>query len=667
MAGAPPRRTLARVGGGNPTRAVLPEDALLRSLFELLPAGVLVLDVRGQLAWWNPAAQGTWPVPLLAGAELRLPPRTSWGSGGEVLASDWAGQRAACGGERVLGQALWMQDGAGSQRLVVHSAVPVPSAGGALAGAVVLLQDVTELKAVEGQLEALLASMGEALVCVDGQLRITRINHAAERLFGHPASRLEGADVSVLLEPGGRPDARAALAGAAPVPRATRLPGCWRKAGGEPLQLEATASAFRWDGQVLRTILLRDVSARRRSESTRRLLAEASELLSSTLDERSAAQDVTRVATAVGHAEVALVHVRRDGGRFERLAISTAPDIPAADAEVLAEAPLEEDGLLIPHEIYREGEPLLLPQVDLSELNGRVPSERVRAGLERLRIRSVMALPLKARGRTHGGLVLLRAKGRYTPADLAWGGLLASRAALALDNAALFEAAQAAGRERAALLGVVAHELRNPLSTVRMASGLVRRALPERAEVAARAAEMSERAAVRADGILQALLDGARADAGKLGIRCEPLSVDGLLPEIRALGDGLSGEARLEVRAAPALPRIHGDATRLMQVLGNLMGNAFRHSPRGGTVTLHITPSASGLEFRVQDEGPGLSGADWEHLFERGWQGGATGGGLGLGLYLSRVMVEAQGGEIWAERPEGGGAVFGFRLPLAPP
>jgi PAS domain S-box-containing protein len=656
------------VGGGDATRAALPEDALLRSLFELLPAGVLVLDARGLLAWWNPAAQGTWPDPLVAGTELLLPPRTAWGSGGEVLASDWAGHRASRSGERVIGQALWMQDGNGSQRLVVHSAVPVPAPGGAApAGAVVLLQDVTELKAVEGQLEALLASMGEALVCVDGRLRITRVNRAAEALFGHPASRLEGADVSVLLEPGGRPDARAALAAAPPLPHATRLPGCWRRAGGEPLQLEATASAFRWDGQVLRTVLLRDISARLRADSTRRLLAEASELLSSTLDERSAAQDVTRVATSVGHADVALLHVRREDGRFERLALSAAAGIPVPGIDARLGGPLEEDGLLLAPSLYRDGEPLLLPRLDGADLAARVPSARLRAGLQRLGIRSLLALPLKARGRTRGGLVLLRAKGRYVPADLAWGRLLATRAALALDNAALFEAAQVAGRERAALLGVVAHELRNPLSTVRMAAGLVRRALPDRPEVAARAAESSERAAVRADGILQALLDGARADAGKLEVRCAPLVVEALLPEIRALGDGLASEARWEVRSPPALPRVQGDATRLMQVLGNLLGNAFRHSPRGGTVSLEISPAAGGLEFRVRDEGPGLSEADWEHLFERGWQGGGHGGGLGLGLYLSRVLVEAQGGAIWAERPAGGGAVFGFRLPLAPP
>jgi PAS domain S-box-containing protein len=499
---------------------------------------------------------------------------------------------------------------------------------------------------------------------VDGQLVITRVNRAAEALFRYPAAQLEGVDVSVLLQPGGRPDARAALAQAAPTPEGTRLPGCWRRAGGEPLELEATASAFRWDGQLLRTILLRDVSERLRSESTRRLLVEAGELLATTLDERSAARDVTRVATSLGHADLALLHVRRGEGRYERLAVSVSLELPPGTAEAFEAEPPLEDRLLLDPVLYREGEPLLLPSLDAGELATRVPAPRLRHLLARLGVRSVMALPLRARGRTHGGLVLLRTRGSYTPGDLAWGQLLATRAALALDNAALFEAAQAAGRERSALLSVVAHELRNPLSTVRMAAGLVRRALPDRPEVAARAAEMSERAAVRADGILQALLDGARADAGKLEVRCAELSVEALLPEIRALGDGLSGDARLEVRAAAGLPRVMGNTTRIMQVLGNLLGNAFRHSPRGGTVLLEISSAAGTLEFRVRDEGPGLSEADWAHLFERGWQG-SPGGGLGLGLYLSRLLVEAQGGEIWAERPDGPGAVFGFRLPLA--
>ena len=638
--------------------APLPDDALLQTLLELLPAGVMVLGASGALAFANPAASAPWPSPLRTGVPPRLPPGTRWASGGSASPADWAGERALTERIPVLGQALWMTDATGRERFVVHSAIPVRGGGG-VEGAVVLLQDLTEIKALEVRHAAVLSSMGEALVCLDDRTRITLVNRAAEALLGHTASRLVGAELSVIVDPPERGALGEALAGPqGPVTLRTRL----RRAGGEPLDAEVTASHFPFDGQQLHTLLLRDLTERNRMEGDARLLSEAGELLSSTLDERSAAQDVVRLLVRSGRASVALVDAQRPDGSWTRLAAAASPPEHEALVRALEAQPVPAAGLAEDPEALRDLEPRLYAGAG-GDLVARSTSLSTRRLLERLGIGCALGLPLRARGRARGALWVMGRTGALSARDLCWAGLLASRAALALDNAWLYERAQAAAREKEQLVGMVAHELRNPISTCRMAAALVRRALPAHPDLALRAAANAERASLRADQLIRDLLESPSGKSGGWLVRDDVLSAAALLPELDALVEGLNQGARWKVVLAPGLPGIRADAGRLLQVLGNLVSNAFRHVPSGGTVRLDVTAGADTVQFRVSDDGPGIPPSLYPHLFQRGAT--AAPGGNGFGLYLARQLVEAMGGQIHAEPPSGAGAVFTFTLPAA--
>ena len=641
--------------------AQLPENALLRSLLELLPAGVLVLDREGRLALANPAASSIWPGPLGAGESPRLAPGTRWTSGSLAVPEDWAGARALRDQVPVLGQALWVTGPDGHTRLVIHSAVPLQAASGPY-GALVLLQDLSELKALEVRHAAVLASMGEALLCLDGRSRISQVNSAAEALFGHPEAKLVGSDLSVVVDPQARPSLESLLAEApSPTTLRTRL----RRAGGEPLEAEVTASRFQWDGQHVHALLVRDVAERVRAESESHLLAEAGDLLSSTLDEKSVARDVVGLLARSGRGSVALLDVQRQDGTWSRLAAAAALPAHAEWTRAVEVQPVPAGGLLEEAGAFEEGEPRLYPSLDAEALRRAVRSVTTRRLLARLGVGSALRLPLRARGRFRGTLWLLGSPGAFSERDLGWTRPLASRVALALDNAGLFAIAQAALGEKEDLVRMVAHELRNPLSTCRMAASLVRRALPAHPEVALRAAENGERASVRAEEIIRDLLARAPRD-GAWRLQPGTLTVDTLLPELDALSEGLRRDARWELAVEPGLPAMRADAGRLLQVLGNLLSNAFRHAPPGGRVRLEISrDSGAFLRFRVSDDGPGIPAALYPRLFQRGVHG--PGGGNGLGLYVARQLVEAMGGQLQAEPPSGHGAVFSFNLPIAAP
>jgi signal transduction histidine kinase len=166
--------------------------------------------------------------------------------------------------------------------------------------------------------------------------------------------------------------------------------------------------------------------------------------------------------------------------------------------------------------------------------------------------------------------------------------------------------------------------------------------------------------------LITRLLDAARLDAGQplvMDPRPEPL--EALTAEALALVEPLAASkgVRLEHAVPPGL-EVCCDRPRVLQVLANLLGNALKFTPAGGTVTLSATPDADFMRVCVRDTGPGIPRAQQAHLFERHWQARDTAHqGSGLGLYIACGIVTAHGGRIWVDSDEGHGTTFTFTLP----
>ncbi|HEU68259.1 MAG TPA: HAMP domain-containing protein, partial [Candidatus Acetothermia bacterium] len=222
-------------------------------------------------------------------------------------------------------------------------------------------------------------------------------------------------------------------------------------------------------------------------------------------------------------------------------------------------------------------------------------------------------------------------------------------------------ALESSEKSRQNLLADVAHELRTPLAVVRgNLEGMLDGVFPLAPEGLALVYDQTLHLA----DLVEDLRTLTLAEAGHLQLVREPTDIGDL---VRAVVDGVRPTAveegvTLAVDAQPGL-RAHVDPRRIRQVLGNLLDNALRYSPPGGTITVRVRSEGGEILVAVRDQGPGVSPQDLPHVFERLYRGdeSRSGEGTGLGLAIARELVQAHGGRIWVENE--GGAVFTFTLP----
>ena len=228
------------------------------------------------------------------------------------------------------------------------------------------------------------------------------------------------------------------------------------------------------------------------------------------------------------------------------------------------------------------------------------------------------------------------------------------------------EAARNAIAAREALMGMVAHDLRNPLGAITLKATLLRQA-PLNPEAVCKHAESIEQIALRMARLIASMLDVATIEAGGFSVERSPCAVDSLLSESRETLGGLaeSKQIKFEQSVKQRGLQVLADRERVLQVLSNLLGNAFKFTPPEGRVTLVVERQGSEVCFRVADEGPGIAQEHLAHVFDRFWKHEGQGNkGTGLGLFIAKGIVEAHGGRIWAESLPAGGAMFSFTLPL---
>jgi len=320
--------------------------------------------------------------------------------------------------------------------------------------------------------------------------------------------------------------------------------------------------------------------------------------------------------------------------------------------------------------VLQNGQPLLIPEVPDSLLVMSAHDDEHLEALRSLAPRSSMVVPLKARARTFGSLELVTSGSgrRYTERDLILAEDFARRAALAIDNARLYDSAQRAIQARQDLLAIVSHDLRNPLGVIAMNAALLERKAPEDeagAQIKKRAATML-RAAERMTHLIRDLLDAATIESGRFSLESKPQDAAALVREgfdmMAPFADTKS--IKLVRDAPPPGTLVQCDRDRVIQVLTNLIGNALKFTPEGGQITVRAEVCERDVVFSVTDSGVGIAEDQLPHIFDRYWMGKRSkGGGTGLGLYISKGIIDAHGGEIGAESKQGSGSTFHFTLP----
>jgi PAS domain S-box-containing protein len=292
--------------------------------------------------------------------------------------------------------------------------------------------------------------------------------------------------------------------------------------------------------------------------------------------------------------------------------------------------------------------------------------------LQKMGLRSYMIVPLRAHGETLGAITLAATDPtrRYTPADLVVAEDFAQRAAMAIAHGKLYREAREASRAREEVLGVVSHDLRNPLNTIQLCTDLLLDLADDRRSTNVQTLEIIGRAARQMNLMINDLLDITSLETGHFSIERASQEISFLLDEALTVLRPIAEQKGITLKGevAPNVPPVELDSKQILRVLSNVVGNAIKFSFENGTVVIRVQSEEEKVRFVISDSGPGIEADELPHVFDRYWQ--ARQGdrrGVGLGLAIAKGIVEAHGGSIEAKSEVGSGATFTFTLPQRDP
>jgi PAS domain S-box-containing protein len=525
-------------------------------------------------------------------------------------------------------------------------------------------------------LARVIESSDDAIVSKDLNGIIRSWNRAAERMFGYSADEAVGRSIRVIIPADRQDEEDRVLERIRAGDAVTHFETIRRRKDGTLIPISLTVSPIRDDtGQVIgASKIARDISERTQLErSLREQMATTDKLnqvglvVASTLERDTILQKVTDIARDLTRAEF--------GAFFFNLRDAESPNayIPyTLSGTALDRATSFPDprvtAILTP--LFRGAGAIRFDDVMLDPRFADLPrSERLPP---RLRMRSCLAVPVKGlSGSLLGSLFFAHAEAAaFTDQHERLAAGISAWAGIALENARLYEEAHTANRMKDEFLAVLSHELRTPLNAIVGYSRLLRGGLLSD-DKAARGLETLERNATSLTEIVEDVLDVSRIVSGKIRLDIQPvemgLIVDNAVASISPAADAKG--VRLELFVDPQIGPVSGDASRLQQVVWNLVSNAVKFSRRDGRVQIHVEHANSHVDIVVSDNGAGIRPDFLPYVFERFRQAQAPitrkTGGLGLGLAIVRHIVEMHGGTVEAHSAgTDQGSTFTVRLPL---
>lgn len=416
-----------------------------------------------------------------------------------------------------------------------------------------------------------------------------------------------------------------------------------------------------------------DITRQKQAEHNSRFLAHASAELAGLIDPQSTLDRLAYLAVPF-FADWCSIDMLEGSDTLRRFAVAHKdPSKVELAHEIHRRFPPDPSHPRGAWSVVRTGQAQLVPEITEELLDESIKDPELLAITKELGLRSYLAVPLTAHGKTMGVITFFVAESRrplYNEADLALAEELARRAAIAIENSELYRSIKESDHAKDIFLATLSHELRNPLAAIVSALSLLTIASDDKEKVT-QYIKMMERQAGQLTHLVNELMDISRISTGKIELKKESSSLAGILNSaIETCRTQMeAGGHRLSLSLPGQATPIHADPVRLTQVFSNLLSNAAKYTPAGGQISVTLEHIDSEYIVSIRDNGVGIPAEMLRNVFKLFTQVDhplhRSDGGLGIGLALVEGLVTLHGGtvEAFSEGPEKG-STFVVRLPI---
>lgn len=428
-------------------------------------------------------------------------------------------------------------------------------------------------------------------------------------------------------------------------------------------------NARKIENMKLILLAIEDITLRRTGEKNFLFLAEASRILSSSLDYQTTLNNVAKLAVPE-IADWCAIDILRGKG-LQLVAVAHKDPKKVRWAKKLRKVnPVDMNAPTGLPNVIRTGKPEIYPSIT-DELLVKVSRNKKELELVRsLGFTSAMIVPLCSDKKCIGGITFVTTETRkhYTKEDLVMAEELANRASVALENAGLYKASQDAITLRDDFISVASHELKTPVTSVKMFTQVLKHHSQQIGdEKAVDQLSKMDKQLNKLTELIYDLLNISKIQAGKMAFKDELFDFDKAIKEVAEVLQQSATKHKIII-VGQTKKQVRGDEERLGQVLNNLISNAIKYSPRANKVVITLSTDKENVTVAVEDFGIGMENEHLGRIFERFYRvydaTDKTFPGLGIGLYISSEIVKRHGGKFWVESNIGKGSTFYFSIPI---
>lgn len=547
-------------------------------------------------------------------------------------------------------------------------------------GSGIIGRDITDRKLLEDELHfsearssGIISISADAIISIDRNQNIILFNEGAEKIFGYSKAEMLGQKLDCLIPDRFRTRHHQHVSNFASGESVARRMGergatiYGRRKNGEEFPADAAISKIAIGGSQIMTVTLRDITERVRIEKSQRFLTE----VATTLAEGGLILEVTvqKLAELMvkNMADMCILKTLSDDSCESFKILSKNPADAAKCAELLNL--INTSPSAFSQIMLKTRYPLLIENVSEAHLSLLSINEKQLTALQNLNLASMLSVPLIAHQKFIGTLVLIsnNMNNQFHEADLHLAEEVALRAALSFENSSLYHESQKAITSREEILAVVSHDLKSPLTTIKLIGETLHLLEAPDKQTCENLAKKIGNSTRQMQVLIGDLLDFAKMQSGTFSVvqTAETLfdATREIIESLQALAQ--AKQQRLIMDFAKDLPKVSVDLPRITQVISNLLGNALKFTPIGGTIKISALARKFDVLVSVSDTGSGIAPEDLTKIFDRFWQAESTKHkGSGLGLSIAKGIIQAHGGKIWAESELQKGTTFHFTVPI---